>query len=247
MTSLAVRDTEAPPELRLVGTDADVDERRYGNIEDQERMVRGLDILLGTAGLAASAIPIALMWGAIKLEGVFDPESRGPGIFKQTRVGKDEEEFTMYKMRVMKVGTNGVNSDDPFKNMPRDSDRYTRVGRFLSRYHLDELPQWLNVLESYMSVIGARPETPDVIGSLRGYNKKKGLPESEIDDILSAKPGLLEVSQLTGRDKFNGHKYSNKRIRVDRRGALASKKIPFDNYLRKIAMTPGLVWKRIVG
>ena len=89
--------------------------------------------------------------------------SRGPGIFKQLRVGKNGQTFTMYKIRTMvdhaEDGLGIVWSQ-------KGDRRVTAVGRFIRNLHLDELPQLLNVVRGEMTLIGPRPERPEIVGNL---------------------------------------------------------------------------------
>jgi lipopolysaccharide/colanic/teichoic acid biosynthesis glycosyltransferase len=112
--------------------------------------------------------------------------SRGPAIFKQPRMGKDGRVFTMYKLRSMRQdaerGTGPVwsGAGDP---------RVTRLGRWLRKLHLDELPQILNVLKGEMSLIGPRPERPEFVSVLAdqipGYR-----------DRLAVLPGVTGLAQI---------------------------------------------------
>ncbi|MDE3090792.1 MAG: sugar transferase, partial [Chloroflexota bacterium] len=107
---------------------------------------RFIDVVGGLVGLGVTAlvyVPIAL---AIKLD------SRGSVVFAQDRVGKDERVFRLYKFRTMYLnsGRHGL------KPGPND-ERVTRVGRFLRRTSLDELPQFFNILRGEMSLVGPRP------------------------------------------------------------------------------------------
>ncbi|MCO6457135.1 MAG: sugar transferase, partial [Pirellulaceae bacterium] len=112
--------------------------------------------------------------------------SRGPGIYRQVRVGKDGREFTMYKLRSMRqdaeAGTGAVWSTS-------HDNRVTPLGRFLRRSHLDELPQLFNVLWGEMSLIGPRPERPEFVCVL----------EEQIDgyrDRLAVPPGVTGLAQI---------------------------------------------------
>jgi lipopolysaccharide/colanic/teichoic acid biosynthesis glycosyltransferase len=112
---------------------------------------RGVDIVLVLATLPVWVLLAALIWPAVRLD------SRGPAIYTQTRVRKDNATFTLYKFRTMVV--------DAEEFGPRfaavGDDRLTRVGRVLRRFRLDEIPQLWNVLRGDLSVVGPRPERPE--------------------------------------------------------------------------------------
>lgn len=139
---------------------------------------RGLDILGGSIGLALTAlayIPIAV---AIKLD------SPGPVIFTQERMGKDERIFRVYKFRTMQWSSAWHGSKPSF-----DDDRVTRVGRFLRRSSIDELPQFLNVLRGEMSLVGPRPEQLIFAAKFQPWQRRRFL----------VKPGLTGWWQVNGR------------------------------------------------
>ena len=129
-------------------------------------------------------IPCLPLIGVLVL--VIRLHSRGPGIFRQVRVGKNGREYVMYKLRSMnldaeaRTGAVWSTSNDP---------RVTRLGRFLRRSHLDELPQLFNVLRGEMSLIGPRPERPEIVevlvGLVPGYL-----------DRLNVLPGITGLAQL---------------------------------------------------
>lgn len=112
--------------------------------------------------------------------------SWGPGFYSQTRLGQDGEPFTLYKLRTMipeaekGIGPVWAAKDDP---------RVTKVGRFLRKYHLDELPQILNVARGEMCFVGPRPERPAIAQRLN---------ETVLHymDRLQAKPGITGISQI---------------------------------------------------
>lgn len=111
---------------------------------------RIVDIFLSVCGLFISAIPMLLISIAIKLD------SPGPIIFRQKRLGKNQQIFTIYKFRTMcehayEIGGIVTRADD---------SRITRVGKILRRSSLDELPQMFNILKGDMSIIGPRPILP---------------------------------------------------------------------------------------
>lgn len=142
----------------------------------ENRIRRGCDILVSALALIALAPVLLLIAVAIKLD------SNGPVLYRQLRVGIDrrrnrgEEEtgrrtkdlggrpFVMYKFRTM--STDAERESGPVWAKSED-DRVTRVGRFLRRHRLDELPQFWNVLTGDMSVVGPRPERPCLVSELR--------------------------------------------------------------------------------
>jgi lipopolysaccharide/colanic/teichoic acid biosynthesis glycosyltransferase len=113
---------------------------------------RSLAVLL----LLPAAPVIALTALVVKLT------SRGPAFYCQTRAGRGGQPFTLYKVRTM---TADSEKDGPRWSTPGDT-RVTRVGRFLRRTHLDELPQLWNVLTGVMSLVGPRPERPEFLPAL---------------------------------------------------------------------------------
>lgn len=115
--------------------------------------------------------------------------SKGPIIFTQIRVGKDGQLFKIFKFRTMKVdaeketGPVWAAQDDP---------RLIPVGKFLRKSHMDEIPQFFNVLRGEMSVIGPRPERPEFVAEL-----KRKIPEYE--KRLIVKPGITGLAQVWHR------------------------------------------------
>jgi O-antigen biosynthesis protein WbqP len=110
---------------------------------------RLVDCLLSLAGLIVCGIPMLIIAVMIKT-------TKGPVIFRQERLGKNEKHFTVYKFRTMvdkayEKGGLATRSDDP---------RITKVGAFLRRTSLDELPQMINILKGDMAIIGPRPILP---------------------------------------------------------------------------------------
>jgi putative colanic acid biosynthesis UDP-glucose lipid carrier transferase len=108
---------------------------------------RAVDLLLGTLLLVVSGPLLIATAIAVKLS------SPGPALFKQRRYGLNGEEISVYKFRSMRV----CEDHAAIKQATRNDDRVTRVGRFLRRTSLDELPQIFNVLEGKMSIVGPRP------------------------------------------------------------------------------------------
>lgn len=122
-----------------------------------EAIKRVSDVVFATIGLTLAAPIMLLVALALRLS------SPGPALYSQTRVGKGGQHFTIYKFRSMRVDAESVSGavwsteNDP---------RVTRVGRFLRRTRLDELPQLWNVLKGDMSFVGPRPERPEFIDEL---------------------------------------------------------------------------------
>ena len=109
--------------------------------------------------------------------------SRGPVIYKQKRVGKAGNVFTLYKFRTM---IEGAEEQTGPVWAQRDDQRVTPVGRFLRRSRLDELPQLINVFRGNMSLVGPRPERPYFVSR---HNALQGVR-------LSVKPGLTGLAQV---------------------------------------------------
>ena len=110
-------------------------------------------------------------------------DSPGPVFYRGKRVGKDGRIFRIFKFRTMvpdadKIGGPSTAADDP---------RLTKIGKFLRRHNLDELPQLLNIIKGEMSFVGPRPEVPQEVET---YNKETK------DIILSVKPGMTDLASL---------------------------------------------------
>lgn len=143
---------------------------------------RALDITVASAGLLALLPFLPLIAFAIKLGG------RGPIFYRQKRVGMDGKPFIIYKFRTMQVDaerrTGPVHSHD-------DDPRVTAVGRILRRLHVDELPQFFNVLRGDMSLVGPRPERPHFV---KAYCET--LPAYRLREQV--RPGLTGLAQIHG-------------------------------------------------
>ncbi len=162
---------------------------------DYRRMMikRIMDIFGGIIGCIITAVltlPIAF---CIKIE------SRGPVFFSQIRIGKNGRRFRIYKFRSMYsdaeahkdelMSRNEMNGDLMFKM--EDDPRITKVGRFLRRTSLDELPQFFNVLKGDMSLVGTRPPTEGEFEKYNNYYRRR----------MSITPGLTGMWQVYGRGK----------------------------------------------
>jgi exopolysaccharide biosynthesis polyprenyl glycosylphosphotransferase len=123
-------------------------------------------------------------------------DSEGEAIFKQTRIGLNGEPFTIYKFRTMvknadKMFNKRVDKESlsSFVFQDKDDPRVTRSGKFLRKWSLDELPQLFNIIKGDMSLIGPRPEIPDIVKLYSDYEKIR----------LLMKPGVSGLAQVNGR------------------------------------------------
>jgi lipopolysaccharide/colanic/teichoic acid biosynthesis glycosyltransferase len=143
-------------------------------------MNRALDVALAGTGLVLTSPLVGLAALAIKLE------DRGPVLYRQTRVGRHGEDFELLKLRTMVVGAEtmgagyAVDQGDP---------RITRLGRFVRRTSIDELPQLWNVLRGDMSVIGPRPTLRYQVEQYDERQRRR----------LDVRPGLTGWAQVHGR------------------------------------------------
>jgi len=143
---------------------------------------RSFDLVLSSI-LVILLSPIMLLIAlAIKLD------SDGPALYKPSRVGENGRLFSMYKFRTMVPGADRLASDVENHKLKEDP-RVTRVGRFLRRMSLDELPQLLNVLRGEMSLVGPRPEQPWIVEQYQPWQRKR----------LSVMPGMTGWWQVNGR------------------------------------------------
>jgi len=143
------------------------------------RAKRAMDVIASIAALVALAPVMAALALAVKLD------SPGPVLFRQQRAGRGNRPFTILKFRSMRIGATG-----PLVTAAQDA-RVTRVGRFLRRYKLDELPQLWNVLVGDMSLVGPRPEVERYV---------RLFPEA-YERILTVRPGLTDFAALEYRDE----------------------------------------------
>lgn len=143
---------------------------------------RGIDIVLSFGGLVALSPVLGAISLAIKID---DP---GPIFFGQKRVGKNKQYFILHKFRTMKMCT----PHDKPTHMLENPDQYiTRVGKFLRKHSLDELPQIWDIFMGNMSVIGPRPGL---------WNQDYLTAERDKYGANDVKPGLTGLAQISGRD-----------------------------------------------
>ena len=150
---------------------------------------RACDVAVGLVALPIVGAVTATCGAAIKLE------DQGPVFYNAPRVGKDGREFTMYKLRSMKVNAPDLVMEDGSTYNGADDPRMTRVGAFMRRTSLDEIPQFLNVLKGDMSVVGPRP---DLKRETELYQGDEGLK-------LTVKPGVTGYAAVYGRNSLPWH------------------------------------------
>jgi exopolysaccharide biosynthesis polyprenyl glycosylphosphotransferase len=155
---------------------------------------RSIDIIGSMVGLILLSPLLVLFAVVIKWE---DP--KGTVFFYQTRIGKDEKPFRMYKLRSMYT-----DSEEKLKDLldqneisgamfkMRDDPRVTKVGKFIRKTSIDELPQLINVLRGDMSLVGPRPPLTREVAEYTDYDKKR----------LSVKPGCTGLWQVSGRNNL---------------------------------------------
>jgi lipopolysaccharide/colanic/teichoic acid biosynthesis glycosyltransferase len=132
--------------------------------------------------LLVPALPIiAVLVIAVRMS------SRGPGVYLQVRVGKRGRIFTMYKLRSMRIDAEAKSG--PTWSASGADPRVTRLGYWLRRLHLDELPQLINVVRGEMSLVGPRPERPEFVKVLA-----EQIPDYE--DRLAILPGITGLAQI---------------------------------------------------
>jgi len=141
---------------------------------------RTLDIVFGVLGLTIAAPIMLLVALAIKLD------SKGPVLYRQERVGYRRRHFEVLKFRSMRTD---AEQNNQAQWAQQNDPRVTRIGGFLRRYRLDELPQFINVIRGDMSFVGPRPERPVFVDVLRQQI-------SYYDERHSARPGLTGWAQV---------------------------------------------------
>lgn len=176
-----------------------INEQEIIEIERKESAIyniskRALDIIASTLGLIILSPILLVVAILIKLE------SKGPAIFSQKRIGLNKKEFKMYKFRSMvqnaeelkeKLAKENEMSGPMFKM--KNDPRVTKVGRFIRKTSIDELPQLINVLKGEMSLVGPRPSLPKEVSKFEPWMLRR----------LSVKPGLTCYWQVSGRNNID--------------------------------------------
>lgn len=154
------------------------------------RIKRGMDILLSVTALVCLSPIFAATAAAIKME------DRGPVFFSQLRAGKDMEPFKIYKFRSMHIDADARlpemmkdNEQTGHAFKIKDDPRITKIGKFIRRFSIDELPQLINIIKGDMSIVGPRPILPFQMEECSEYEQQR----------LVVQPGLTCYWQIGGR------------------------------------------------
>uniref|UniRef100_UPI004056D29C sugar transferase n=1 Tax=Acetatifactor sp. TaxID=1872090 RepID=UPI004056D29C len=145
---------------------------------------RGIDIVLSVLGLIILLPVYLILIVAIKLD------SKGPVLFRQKRVGIHKSHFNILKFRTMRIDTP---KDMPTHLLQNPEQYITKVGRFLRKTSLDELPQIFNILKGDMSIVGPRPAL---------WNQYDLIAERDKYGANDIRPGLTGWAQINGRDEL---------------------------------------------
>jgi lipopolysaccharide/colanic/teichoic acid biosynthesis glycosyltransferase len=178
---------------------------------------RAVDIVGAVLGLALLAPVMAVVAVLIKLD------SPGPVFYRQERVGWKGRRFRIYKFRSMVVGVQNVGT----ALTVRADRRITRVGAFLRRKKIDELPQLLNVLLGEMSLVGPRPEVPEFMSFYTPQQRAL---------IVSMRPGLTDYAAICFHDESSLLDGSRDPVEVYRRKIMPIKFAYYDRYSHEIGI-----------
>ncbi len=200
--AVGVKVSVLPRLLEVVGSSAVYDEvegttllgvRQYGLSKSSEILKRMMDIVGASVALVLLAPLLFFLAVAIRLD------SPGTAFFRQLRIGRRGERFSMLKFRTMVRGAERMKDDMRALNEVEgglfkigDDPRITRVGHFLRRTSLDELPQLFNVLRGEMSLVGPRPLVQDEDALIEGWERRR----------LAVKPGMTGLWQIFGSSRI---------------------------------------------
>lgn len=147
---------------------------------------RVMDVCAAAAGLLLLSPLLLLITFLVRLT------SRGPVLFRQQRLGKGGEPFTLYKFRTMRHLAPRVIAADGSMVLTKNDNRLTPVGGWLRAFSMDELPQLLNVLKGEMSLVGPRPDEMIHLAHYGEMERRK----------LEVKPGLTSLAMINGRNSI---------------------------------------------
>jgi exopolysaccharide biosynthesis polyprenyl glycosylphosphotransferase len=173
--------------IPLLGIRADIRMDRTKNV-----IKRGVDLIL-----VILAAPFILLLGAIVAVAI-KLDSPGPIFYRHHRVGENGQQFWMFKFRSMYVDADKRHADlirrtnvDPRRPKWENDPRITRVGKWIRRSSIDELPNIINVIRGEMSIVGPRPPTPDEVALYEPWQRQR----------LNTRPGMTGLWQVSGRSK----------------------------------------------
>lgn len=163
-----------------------------------EFVKRIIDILLSVLAIIVLSPIFLIVAIAIKLD------SSGPVVYSQTRVGKNEKHFKMFKFRSMVINAEDMLKDlKPMNEMDgpmfkiKEDPRITKIGRFIRKTSIDELPQLINILRGEMSIVGPRPSLPSEVEEFEPWMMER----------FVVKPGLTCFWQVSGRNNIPFRKW----------------------------------------
>jgi exopolysaccharide biosynthesis polyprenyl glycosylphosphotransferase len=203
LKAVGARVSVLPRLLEVVGSSVEFDDlhgvtvmgvRRFELTRSSAALKRGLDLLSASIGLVAVSPLMLAIAAAVKLDG------RGPVFFRQVRVGREGVRFDVLKFRTMVDGAEAMKDELRHRNEAQDGlfkiaedPRVTRVGRFLRKSAMDELPQLFNVLRGEMSLVGPRPLVLDEDEQVQGRHRER----------LQLMPGMTGHWQILGPTKVS--------------------------------------------
>ena len=200
----------------------------FDNIDENRKRIyeiskRAIDIIGAGSGLLLLSPVIAIVACAVKFT------SKGPVFFSQKRVGKNGVLFDIYKFRSMVVNAEELKEKLAYQNemsgpmfKMKDDPRVTKVGKFIRKTSLDELPQLWNVLKGDMSLVGPRPSLPKEVAQFEKWMYKR----------LCVKPGLTCFWQVSGRNNIDFEDWMKLDIKyVDERNIWIDIKLIFKTVL----------------
>jgi exopolysaccharide biosynthesis polyprenyl glycosylphosphotransferase len=198
LKAVGIRVSVVPMLLQVIGSSVEFDDlhgvtlmgvRRFDLTRSSEMVKRAFDLVGSSLGLLVLSPLMIVIAIAIKLD------SKGPVFFRQLRVGRDEERFGLFKFRTMVPDAEQLKHTLADRNEAQEGlfkiardPRVTRVGSFLRRTSLDELPQLFNVLRGEMSLVGPRPLIDDEDRRIEGWSRRR----------LALHPGITGHWQILG-------------------------------------------------
>lgn len=158
---------------------------------------RATDVIGASLLLLLSIIPMIIVALVIRMD------TPGNPVFRQKRIGRNGREFTMWKFRTMYANRNEEfalfrDHDGVYRHKVRNDVRVTKVGRHLRRTGLDELPQLINVLMGHMSLVGPRPELPQIVSRYQRWQHQRH----------TVRPGITGWWQVSGKTSLPMHEHT---------------------------------------